>query len=239
MDTPNLPNQPSAAEPPTQNPGAVPQPAQQNGGQPLQQQWREQPPVMNQEIPRTQPPTAAAFQAGQPTDPNGVDAQSNSQAQPNQQELTDFFEKAFEEIDDQDAFTEETDQTLEEWFSVSSMIEYLPQGMLAEARTKDGTLIGAIFIGKHQPLFWADGHKMEIFILAIDKRYRKQGVAKALLEAAEQYAKKESAEKILVTTHIAMTTVMSYYERNGYSKIGVLQDYYDNGDAVFFVKMLK
>ena len=161
------------------------------------------------------------------------------QTKPNQQELTDFLEKAFEEIADQDAFTTETDQTLEEWFSVSSMIKYLPQGMLAEARNENGTLIGAIFIGKHQPLFWADGHKMEIFILAIDKSYRKQGIAKALLRAAEQYAKKEKAEKILVTTHIAMKTVINYYEKNGYSKIGVLQDYYDNGDAVYFAKLLR
>lgn len=83
MDTPNLPNQPSAAEPPTPNAGAAPQPAQQTGGQPLQQQWREQPPMMNQEIPRTQPPTAAN-QQGQQTDPNGVDAQSTSQAQQSQ-----------------------------------------------------------------------------------------------------------------------------------------------------------
>lgn len=158
------------------------------------------------------------------------------QLSPHLEELKHFFEEAFTEIEDTARFTPENSQDLAEWFSVEAMIAYLPEGSLIEARTADGTLVGAVFIGKQNPLSWPDGRKMEIFILAVDRNLRKQGVARQLMAKAEEYAKAEGARSIIVNTHVVMETVHAFYEKLGYVRMGVLEGYYENGDAVFFGK---
>ena len=87
------------------------------------------------------------------------------------------------------------------------MIKYLAHGSLIEARLEDGGLIGAIFIGKQNQVSWPDGHKMEIFILGVDANHREQGVAKKLVLAAEEYATAQKAQKVIVSTHVAMESV--------------------------------
>ncbi len=151
-------------------------------------------------------------------------------------ELTAFFEEVFNEIEDGDAFSPEQDQSLADWFSVKEMEKYSDYGTLIEERNEHGDLIGALFIGKQNPISWPDGNKMEIFILGVKKEERGKGIAKKIIEKAEQYAQGQGAKKILINTHILQDTVQAMYIKLGYEKMGVLQDYYDNGDAVFFGK---
>lgn len=161
----------------------------------------------------------------------------SSQLSPSESELHSFFEGVFTEIADSGNFLEEQNQNLlSDWFSVAEMNNYLAHGSLIEARLEDGKLIGAIFIGKQNQVSWPDGRKMEIFILGVDENYREQGVAKKLVLAAEEYAAAQKAQKIIVNTHVAMESVHLFYQKIGYEKMGILRDYYDNGDAVFFQK---
>lgn len=160
------------------------------------------------------------------------------QQNPNKSELSIFFEDVFDELDDNEAFSEDQDQALDEWFSVDEMISYFEHGRLFEARFENNQLVGAIFIGKQNPISWPDGKKMEVFILGVDKNFRKMGVAKKLILLAEEYAFKQQAKKIIINTHVAMSSVHSIYQKIGYKKMGMLTNYYDNGDAVFFQKIL-
>lgn len=160
------------------------------------------------------------------------------QSKPNYAELQDFFEAVFAEIPDTENFSAEQDQQLDEWFSLAEMLKYGEHGKLIEARLEDGQLVGAIFIGKQNPLTWPDGQKMEIFILGVDKNYRGNNISKKLVAAAEDFAREFGAKKIVVNTHIAMDSVHAIYQKFGYEKIGMLKNYYENGDAVFFQKQL-
>lgn len=157
---------------------------------------------------------------------------------PNRDELHAFFETVFNEIPDGTEFSEDQDQTLDEWFSVDEMITYLPNGQLIEARD-DKTLVGALFIAKQNPITWPDGQKMEVFILGVDRNYRGQGIAKELLKRAEAFAAQYGAKKIIINTHILQEQVQAIYHSIGYDRIGVLTNYYDNGDAVFFSKNIR
>jgi len=160
------------------------------------------------------------------------------QQNPNLTELENFFEDVFDDLDDNEAFTEDQDQALNEWFSMEEMVSYFLHGQLFEARSQDNQLIGAVFIGKQNPISWPDGKKMEVFILGVNKKYRKIGVAKQLMILAEEFATRHKAKKIVVNTHVAMSSVHRFYQNIGYKKMGVLANYYDNGDAVFFQKIL-
>jgi ribosomal protein S18 acetylase RimI-like enzyme len=161
------------------------------------------------------------------------------QQHPNALELKQFFETVFTQIEDIKNFSNDKNQSLNEWFSIREMINYMSNGLLAEARLDNGQLVGALFIGKQHPLSWLDGKKMEIFILGVDKKFRFQGIAKQLVVFAEKFAIDQKSKKIMVNTHIVMESVHQFYKKIGYKKMGVLADYYDNGDAVFFQKTLE
>lgn len=162
----------------------------------------------------------------------------STQENPSKEELHNFFEDVFAETTDSANFSDDKSQKLDEWFSVDEMFLYLPNGRLIEARLEDGLLVGCIFIGKQNPISWLDGKKMEIFILGVDKEYRGNNIAKQLIQKAEDFAASQGAQKIIVNTHIDMKNVHTIYKKLGYAEIGILKEYYDNGDAVFFQKLL-
>jgi ribosomal protein S18 acetylase RimI-like enzyme len=161
------------------------------------------------------------------------------QLSPNLSEVKNFFEKVFSEYDSTDIenFADDENQTMDEWFDVEALLEYLQHGAFIEAREGE-KLVGAIFIGKQNILNWPDGKKAEIFILGVDPEYRKHGMGRELMKHAEMFGKKLGAKSIIVNTHQSLLTVQQFYERLGYQKIGSLADYYDNGTAIFFKKRL-
>ncbi len=154
-------------------------------------------------------------------------------------ELAPFFEKVFYTIENGEDFAQEDNQmTLSEWFSIDDMNKSLSDGALFEARDDD-ELVGAIYIGKSNPISYPDGHKMELFILAVDSQYEKQGIASRLMIEAERFALEFGAHSILVNTHILMKNIHSFYLKRGFREMGILKNYYENGDAVFFSKMIR
>jgi ribosomal protein S18 acetylase RimI-like enzyme len=142
--------------------------------------------------------------------------------------LHDFFQKAFD-IDDEDS------QDLDEWISIDEILSNLNTGALFVA-TIGNLIIGAVFIDKQNKYTYVDGKKLEIYIIGVDRQYRKNGVATGLLGCIEKYAKEVNAKKIIANTHIDLVDVQNFYIRNGYKMIGKLENYYDNGDAMFMQK---
>lgn len=158
---------------------------------------------------------------------------------PNKEELSSFLEAAFDTLSGDDAgnFSMETSQSLADWLSVDELIAYLPYGELWEARDDEGNLVGVAFEGKQHPISWPDGKKAELFVLAVSVKERGKGIGKTLVAHCEQSARLMSAKTLLVNTNSLMPDTISYYERLGYSKMGELQGYYDNGNAVFLEKL--
>jgi ribosomal protein S18 acetylase RimI-like enzyme len=166
----------------------------------------------------------------------------STQKNPNIQELTHLFETAFQCLigNESEKFSDEQDQSLLEWFDVNEMIHNLKEGgILLEARDDDNSLVGALFLSKQNPISWPDGKKAEIYIIATKPEARGKGIGKKLVLEAEDAARNMGAKAIIVNTHILMELVASFYEKNGYTKIGILKQYYENGDAVFFLKQLE
>lgn len=165
----------------------------------------------------------------------------SSQQKPDVNELKKVFSDSFDELmdGDQDSFPEALSQGFSEWFSFDEMIQYMKHGTLVEARLEDSTLVGAAFVGKQNPISWPDGYKATLFILAVVPHVRNHGIGKALLESCEKEAKKFGALKLLIDTHVAMGKTRQFYENQGYTIIGILKEYYGNGEATFFSKDLE
>lgn len=160
---------------------------------------------------------------------------------PNIEELTAMLERAFDELEKEDKArfdAENNGQSLREWFGIDELVEYLKYCRLLEARDKEGKLVGMVLIGKQNPLTWPDGNKVEMFALAVDPGSRKMGLGSLLVKRAEEEAKNVGAKKIILNTHISLEADQRFYERLGYARMGVLKDYYGNGDAVFYGKNL-
>lgn len=164
--------------------------------------------------------------------------QLHVQTNPNLAELQNFFERVFCVYANEDISNSqnEKNQNLDEWFSISTLPHFLSDGFLLESRDHQGTLVGSVFVAKQHALTWPDGRKMEIFILGVEPSHRKQGIGAKLMRAVIFQAKKFGAKKIIVNTHSSVHSVHRFYEHFGFEKIGTLNQYYDNGDAIFFQK---
>ena len=163
------------------------------------------------------------------------------QPNPNIQELTLFFEHAFAQLaeNDSEEFDPSDSQALFEWFDILAMEYYMLQdnAILIEARDEQ-KLVGAVCIGKQSPIFWPNGRKVEVIILAVHPDFRQKGMGKKLMKQAEIEAKGMGGKSIVVNTHHSLKKVHDLYKKLGYEEIGVLKEYYDNGDAVFLMKKL-
>lgn len=67
-----------------------------------------------------------------------------------------------------------------------------------------------------------DGISAYVFGLYVDKNFRRNGVAKSLLEKAEQIARDNGYKSVALTYYSDSTPIdiMRWYERNGYKVIG-------------------
>ncbi len=159
--------------------------------------------------------------------------------QPDFTELKRVFIESFNDLDPEDHknFTEETSQSFDEWFSMEEMQKYSKNyGKVIEARDSNNMLVGAAFVGMENPITWPDGNKAEVFIIGVLKPYRRKGIAKDLLTKCDEVAINMGAKMILLNTNTVMGNTQKFYEKIGYKQMGVLTNYYGNGDAVFFTR---
>ena len=163
------------------------------------------------------------------------------QENPSLTELSCFLENAFNALTpgDQASFdVENKGQTLKEWLDIDPVKDYLKHGFLLEARNEDGKLLGIVLFGKQNPISWPDGNKAEMFVLAVDSSTRGLGIGSKLVEMAENAAREMGAKSLILSTHVLLTADHKFYEKLGFVKIGILKEYYGNGDAVFYSKKL-
>lgn len=64
--------------------------------------------------------------------------------------------------------------------------------------------------------------------VAVAKAFRRQGVARALLRAAEEIAREENLEFLSLEVRVSNLPARSLYESEGYADIGVRPGFYDD-----------
>jgi len=163
------------------------------------------------------------------------------QTHPNKEELVATIDEAFSCLlgEDNEAFTQDTSQSLPDWFDVDAMLERQKAGgKLLESRDENGKLFGVAFVDKQHAITWPDGKKAEIFLLAVLPSARGKGAGKELLAACEEHAKAMGAKTLVVNTNSVMKATLRFYEHTGFEVMGTLTGYYGNGNAVFMKKTL-
>ena len=79
----------------------------------------------------------------------------------------------------------------------------------------------------------------EILNLAVAPSHRRQGLGKKLLQALEDYAKENQAERTLLEVREGNTPARTLYEAWGFKAFGVRKNYYEDGEnAVVMEKIL-
>ncbi len=76
--------------------------------------------------------------------------------------------------------------------------------------TVKGELVGTAMAGY-------DGHRGWVYYLAVDRRYRRQGIGSALMAAVEQRLSDLGCPKLNLQVRATNHDVVSFYERLGYA----------------------
>jgi ribosomal protein S18 acetylase RimI-like enzyme len=72
-----------------------------------------------------------------------------------------------------------------------------------------GALDGTVMVG-------TDGHRAWMYYLAVDPAQQGRGLGRALVAAAEQWAKAQGAPKLMLMVRTSNTAVTAFYEALGY-----------------------
>ena len=69
-------------------------------------------------------------------------------------------------------------------------------------------------------------YNFHILSFAIDKKYRKQGIGKSLIQFVAKKLKKEKKKTITLNVHAENTGAIAFYEKCGFTKKHTLENYY-------------
>jgi ribosomal-protein-alanine N-acetyltransferase len=86
---------------------------------------------------------------------------------------------------------------------------------------------------------WLVADEMEIQNVAISPRFRRQGLARRLIDHVLLRARKTGAERILLEVRAGNVPARELYRQCGFEECGLRRGYYPDGeDAVLMVSML-
>ncbi|MDR3287936.1 MAG: GNAT family N-acetyltransferase [Peptococcaceae bacterium] len=86
---------------------------------------------------------------------------------------------------------------------------------------KDGdNVVGVVGVALHQSLVEA-GNFANIDELVVDETHRRQGIGQRLLAACAAFAKERGCQNITLTSGNARIGAHTFYEKNGFEKVGV------------------
>ncbi len=85
------------------------------------------------------------------------------------------------------------------------------------------------------------GDEAELLDIAVLPEYRKNGVANSLFHTLLSEQKMEPASKIFLEVRLSNVPARTFYEKLGFTQIGVRRNYYRNPteDAILMVKTLQ
>jgi GNAT superfamily N-acetyltransferase len=65
------------------------------------------------------------------------------------------------------------------------------------------------------------GKYIEVNDMAVDAEYRSQGIGKALMDKASEWAREQGATKLYVLAYWKNTGGINFYKKNGFSELGL------------------
>ncbi len=78
------------------------------------------------------------------------------------------------------------------------------------------TLLG--FVAVERRLLLEAGERVEIVGLVVDERARRRGIARALVDAAEHWARETGVAEVMVRSNVARAQSHPFYEDAGYDR---------------------
>lgn len=100
--------------------------------------------------------------------------------------------------------------------------------------------IGALLAGYALISLRKEGRVARLYSLAVDPALGRRGVARALIGAAEAYARKHKRQAMRLEVRAENAAAIALYEKLGYAPFGRHVGYYADGhDAVRFEKSLR
>jgi ribosomal protein S18 acetylase RimI-like enzyme len=79
----------------------------------------------------------------------------------------------------------------------------------------------------------------DLYWIAVDEKFSRNGIGKKLLKAMEDFVVKEKARRIYIDTSSTTlyTAARTFYENHGFRLVTVLQDFYRlDDDKIIFMK---
>lgn len=80
------------------------------------------------------------------------------------------------------------------------------------------------------------GFKGHIIAIAVAKKFRKLGIGRALMEAAERALAIKGVTEIYLEVRASNTLAMEFYKKLGYLPTDVVENYYSDGEAAIIFK---
>ena len=123
--------------------------------------------------------------------------------------------------------------TQDGWRSVGDERRYLrairryPHAAVFVAEAEDGTIVGRLSVGRDQHP--ASKHVADLGLM-VAKSHRRQGIGRALLEAAEGWARDAGVRKIELHVFPWNEAAIALYEQVGYLREGYRKGHYRQGD---------
>jgi ribosomal protein S18 acetylase RimI-like enzyme len=96
-----------------------------------------------------------------------------------------------------------------------------PNQAIFVAEDTDGRLCGLLTVG-HQPGLWHSGPSALIQELVVHVATRRQGVGRALIEAAVHWARAAGCSEIGVSTELDNVAAQAFYHRTGFDGAALL-----------------
>ena len=121
------------------------------------------------------------------------------------------------------------------WSILSFLYVYHESPKFFFVAVKDGKVVGYIIL-KVRENVWKSGHLLN---LAVDPKYRRRGIGRALLKYALEILKKESVKNVWLEVRASNNPAINLYLSLGFVKIRKVSKYYPDGeDAIIMMKRL-
>lgn len=82
------------------------------------------------------------------------------------------------------------------------------------------------------------GRESHIITIDVVSEWRRRGVATRLMDAAEEWARQQGAERVYLETAEDNLPAQQFYQGRGYERVNRIEGYYSNGAAWVMVKRL-
>lgn len=133
--------------------------------------------------------------------------------------LVELVNKAYRNINANTGWTTEAD-LFEGSRATDESLKHLldhPHGVILKY-TKDNNIIGCVYLQKQD-------EKMYLGVLSVDPEFQDNGIGKALLSAAEEYALKHKCNTITMTVISIRRELVEWYKRRGYYPTGEVKPF--------------